>query len=493
MVTSTITFRGIYIYIYIYIFHVPGVQIPRYPTNAHEALQNQAGEWKLLHLESKHIVKIRSWDSTDSSEPSALCARLEITALRPGGVPEVFSFPSKCVNNPSFEYPAEGTLQDSQIVDLQFDGKGSCLDVTVAPNPQASLKGLNSLFVSPSATGTLHGKGSLEQFLLETLLPHWEKEWKKLWPKPAKKDLLEWSDGNSMKGLVEAAKFFVLKAIAEGSPATPQTIFALHVHTLSSRIPRDCQRALSSKDSPLRHLWAPYAQHISTALKACPLYWGYVFRTETFLCDGEAPCVAEYLRQHRINVGSEISWPGFASGTSSSQVARNLLLGHDIGERPDKNAGIVFKIIEARAVSVAPFSKFPEEAEVIFEPGSKFEVKGFYKLTDFILEDGGSALDWQEWKVSFDVIKQPQLKLEAAGKERDLVVLLQQVPAEVGLIDRELSDLVLLAQTPPFSCLCRVFHPKSVLYFRFLTWYFRRFFGFCWFHGPFNRLFSLPP
>ena len=94
-------------------------------------------------------------------------------------------------------------------------------------------------------------------------------------------------------------------------------------------------------------------------------------------------------------------------------------LGHDIGERPDKNAGIVFKIIEARAVSVAPFSKFPEEAEVIFEPGSKFEVKGFYKLTDFILEDGGSALDWQEWKVSFDVIKQPQLKLEAAGKERD--------------------------------------------------------------------------
>ena len=96
------------------------MQIPRYPTNAHEALQNQAGEWKLLHLESKHIVKIRSWDSTDSSEPSALCARLEITALRPGGVPEVFSFPSKCVNNPSFEYPAEGTLQDSQIVDCSL-------------------------------------------------------------------------------------------------------------------------------------------------------------------------------------------------------------------------------------------------------------------------------------------------------------------------------------------------------------------------------------
>ncbi|CAK9089456.1 unnamed protein product [Durusdinium trenchii] len=382
------------------------------------------GQWKTLSLKSRQIVKIRSWDS---SNPWALCARLEITVAS-GGVPEVFSFPNQGGQDPDFVFPEMGHLQDSQVVDLHFDGRGSCIDATVAPS-QLTLKG-SSLCAFSSETSLGHDKCGLEQFLLDILLPHWENEWKKMWPKPAQKDLLEWSDGNSMKGLVEAAKFFVLKAIAEGASATPQIIFALHVHTLSSRIPRDCQQALSSNDPRSHQLWAPYAHHISSALKACPLYSGYVFRTVTFQCDGENACVAKYLEDYGIHVGSEILWPGFPSGTSSSQVARNLLLGHGIEGRPRNIAGIIFKILEARAVSAAPFSKSPEDAEVIFAATSKFRVKGFYQLTDFILEDGASPSALKEWKVSLDVIKQPQLELEAAGKERDLVVLLQQLPPE---------------------------------------------------------------
>merc|ERR1712217_368558 len=101
------------------------------------------------------------------------------------------------------------------------------------------------------------------------ILEEWEQEWVKLWPKPERKDLLQWveGEGGSMKGLIEAAKLFVQKKIAEGCPYKPTTIFSLHIHTQTSRIQSESHKACSqAADIELRERWNPYINNLETCL-----------------------------------------------------------------------------------------------------------------------------------------------------------------------------------------------------------------------------------
>jgi len=84
--------------------------------------------------------------------------------------------------------------------------------------------------------------------------------------------------------------------------------------------------------------------------------------------------------------------------------------------------------MEARAVSVAEFSDFPEQAEVKFEPGAKFVVKALYALTSNNLNKG-QASSQDEWDITFEEsLAEEPLKLAEAKACRDLLIVVSQLP-----------------------------------------------------------------
>ncbi|CAE7389340.1 unnamed protein product, partial [Symbiodinium sp. CCMP2456] len=334
--------------------------------DACERLQSK----RVVPLNGHFIRQVRSWDAKPGD--GALCARLEFVTSAKMRNELCFPDDSRRKDKPDFQFPQGDMFGESQVCELHFDGRGRCVDVTTTAVLQGELRGL-SMF--GSLQGDLHSSSSMEHFLLHTLLPQWEKASEQRWP-PQRQNMLGWSDGSSMKGFVETAKLFVLKAIAEGSAAKPSTIFALHIHTLQSRLNSECIRAMRSHDPRLRRLWAPYIKNVFGALQACPRHNGFAFRTVTFE-DGDgssAPCVEHYLKDKGLEEGAEVTWLGFTTATSSPSVASNLLLGLDCEKsgRSRNSAGVIYKVLDSRAVSVKDFTNFPEKQELLFEPDSKF-------------------------------------------------------------------------------------------------------------------------
>eukprot|EP00933_Yihiella_yeosuensis_P071210 TRINITY_DN7940_c0_g1_i7.p1 TRINITY_DN7940_c0_g1~~TRINITY_DN7940_c0_g1_i7.p1 ORF type:complete len:769 (-),score=124.33 TRINITY_DN7940_c0_g1_i7:86-2392(-) len=159
-------------------------------------------------------------------------------------------------------------------------------------------------------------------------------------------------------------------------------------------------------------------------------HFGIVYRTIS------VECVKNELVCGQIHLGKEIEWPSFTSATTDIQVAQNLMT------TAEGTSNIIFKILNSKAVDVSRFSKFPEQAEALFLPGSKFEVKSFHRLTGVALRRGSNVTELNsrdsDWHVTFDEVSIPSLKFdEAVSQQQDLLIVLEQVHVEQS---RDKSD-----------------------------------------------------
>jgi len=319
------------------------------------------------------------------------------------------------------------------VVEICFDGKGKCIGCVYATTMVRSVHA--SAAASPAAkipTNLVNKSFRCDRFLLLNILEAWEQEWIKKWPKPERKDLLQWqeSGGGSMKGMIEAAKLFVQKKIAEGCPYSPRAIFCIHIHTQNSRIQKECREACDEAvGDPLRLLWQPYIDHLEVSLREVPPVCRIVYRSVSVKSRQCPPCVAEYLDTYIRDKGARIIWDSFVSGTSDPIMAHSLLrkFRDDGDSDEDQHVNILYKVLQSRAVPVSEVSSFPEQQEVIFLQGSTFIVKGFYRLTGIMLFQG-APVTGSEWDASVgEHIRQDPLSLEEARVERNLLVVIEQV------------------------------------------------------------------
>ena len=63
--------------------------------------------------------------------------------------------------------------------------------------------------------------------------------------------------------------------------------------------------------------------------------------------------------------GARVRWPAFSSASAQRSVAEEFVQGDD---------GSLFFLQSAQARAISRFSRFPDEAEVIFRPNTVFEI-----------------------------------------------------------------------------------------------------------------------
>lgn len=270
----------------------------------------------------------------------------------------------------------------------------------------------------------------LEKFLLCDILHAWEEEWlnEMEWQSPDTKNLLRWSEGGSMKGLLEAAKLFVQTKIAGSCPYHPRAIFCLHIQTQRSRI-QDESRKASEADPALWKRWRPYMMHLGRMMRLVPSFEGVAFRAVA-----ESHCtgyVETYLEKHLLRTGNVLTWSAVVSGTSDPIMAHSLMLNlGNIEKRTGEHIGILYKILEASVTPVSQMSSFPEQHEVLFPRGSRFQVLGHYKVTSQMLYEGvktGNQQWGQDCTMSTESVKQKPLSFAEAGKLKDVMILVKQL------------------------------------------------------------------
>eukprot|EP00931_Biecheleriopsis_adriatica_P022249 TRINITY_DN14351_c0_g3_i1.p1 TRINITY_DN14351_c0_g3~~TRINITY_DN14351_c0_g3_i1.p1 ORF type:complete len:1332 (+),score=258.53 TRINITY_DN14351_c0_g3_i1:260-3997(+) len=376
--------------------------------------------WWIGAEENGPLVTIRG---VSSRTGGSLCSSLEFVTSKN----KKCSFPQD--PNPKgepFEFHAP---EGEHILELHFDGQGQCVDISTGPLAHRGIAGLRVLSAEDDEGSDEHASCGLENFLLGPLLDFWEKEWRNRWPRQTPKDLVQWKEGLPMKALVESAKLFTLNKVSGGCDISPTAIFAMHVHTLQSRIARDCNRALLGSNPRWRRLWRPYVRCLTAALEERSAHPSPVYRCLAVDAkDPRAPSVEQWLKEGNLRIGSEIRWPAFTSGTADLCMARCLALACDERREGDK-ASVIFKVMNSQAVSVAEVSDFPEQAEVVFHPDSTFIVRSFHKLTDFVLSRGMPTAN-SEWDINFEEVVPPQLSLEEACSERDLLIVVEQLPRD---------------------------------------------------------------
>ncbi|CAK0814272.1 unnamed protein product, partial [Prorocentrum cordatum] len=269
------------------------------------------------------LSRARAQHAPPGAAPGVLCGAL---ALLPRGGQWLRFGAAERAGPWQFDFRAQ---QGEQILEVHFDQRGRCIDATTGPIRFAGIEGVGTLGLDWDASHT--GGQGLEAWLLDSLEQAWQAEWQRRQPRPPQRDLLEWSDGSSMRGLVESAKLFTLTKVAEGVPASPRTIFALHVHLMRSRICSECTRAMLGCDPRLQRLWRPYVGHILGALRELPFYQGIVYRGIAVedlasLASGAPASVASFLDGHGgIDVGKELRWRGFTAATRDPRVAMSLI------------------------------------------------------------------------------------------------------------------------------------------------------------------------
>jgi Zn ribbon nucleic-acid-binding protein len=113
-------------------------------------------------------------------------------------------------------------------------------------------------------------------------------------------------------------------------------------------------RCLRLHDHEAIAFWRPLIWKIDRALAVLPPYKGKLFRGINVRFSEEA-----------YRTGRDVCWEGFSSASADKAVAEQFVKGDE---------GSLFILQSASARAISRFSKFPDEAEVLFRPNTVFSV-----------------------------------------------------------------------------------------------------------------------
>ena len=149
------------------------------------------------------------------------------------------------------------------------------------------------------------------------------------------------------------------------APAASRLIQLRLARMLAVRLPVLCQgagdqiygamnTAMRLADAPALAFWRPLLWHIDRALLALPPYRGRLYRG-----------ISLRFSELTYRSGQEVCWPAFSSASTDKSVGESFV---------SDDEGTLFILQSTSARSIGPFSKFPEEAEVLFRPNTAFEI-----------------------------------------------------------------------------------------------------------------------
>ena len=136
--------------------------------------------------------------------------------------------------------------------------------------------------------------------------------------------------------------------------AAPLYVYTYELAGEGDQIYRAIGRAVRAHDEAALAFWRPLIWQVDQALLQLPVYRGRVYRGI-----GVKFCGPRYRR------GECVCWPAFSSASATRAVAEAAL--------PD-NGGTLFIVGSQNARAVGRFSRCPGENEVLFRPGTVFQV-----------------------------------------------------------------------------------------------------------------------
>eukprot|EP00927_Polykrikos_kofoidii_P071610 TRINITY_DN6786_c1_g1_i1.p1 TRINITY_DN6786_c1_g1~~TRINITY_DN6786_c1_g1_i1.p1 ORF type:complete len:1717 (-),score=357.88 TRINITY_DN6786_c1_g1_i1:78-5066(-) len=196
------------------------------------------------------------------------------------------------------------------------------------------------------------------------------------------------------EAMVEAAKLFAIRSVAQGRSTSMQSAIALRLFLssastdgLHSRV-GECFLALNSS-APLSEdmeRLTPFTTQLELALKGLPSKRG----TQFIGMNMSTPSgkLTEVLNGSKgigsYHPGGMVLWCGCGSVTSDPMIAKEIAM-------KGSGVAVVFKIRSVTSRCVASFSTAPDLNERLFLPRIRFRVAGIYPLEDMLLRKGLAA------------------------------------------------------------------------------------------------------
>ena len=171
-------------------------------------------------------------------------------------------------------------------------------------------------------------------------------------------------------------------------------------------------KAMRLSDAPALAFWRPLLWHIDRALLALPPYRGRLYRG-----------ISLRFSELTYRSGQEVCWPAFSSASTDKSVGESFV---------SNDEGTLFILQSTSARSISHFSKFPEEAEVLFRPNTTFQISStLFGNTD--IGQFYSSVDNIAMRVSCCAFEagpswpqpQPLLQCQTAPEAKQIVVYVE--------------------------------------------------------------------
>ncbi len=158
------------------------------------------------------------------------------------------------------------------------------------------------------------------------------------------------------------SKVLLTRKVALGqNKLSPEQCIAVCLYSNNKVVPA----LLNNADGKCAELMHQYNNMLYTALQSLPAYNG-----ETFLGSAE-------VDRRLFMKGTEFTWPRFVSSSTLWRVAMENTPSYISKAR----RGTIFAIQSKTGKSIAPYSQYPYDAEVVFLPGTRFKVTNWYHGT----------------------------------------------------------------------------------------------------------------
>jgi len=160
------------------------------------------------------------------------------------------------------------------------------------------------------------------------------------------------------KMLLLDAKINLIKIISTSTsnPLNPNQILSIYLYTANLELFKSVNQNLSniSIGSP----WFGFIGCLFQGLKLLPNYTGECFRAVDCIFDESV-----------YAIGNQVEWGGFSISNIDWKNSSELIR---------QKRGIVFIIKSKTGKNISSYSKYPQEKEIVFLPGTKFTVSNYY-------------------------------------------------------------------------------------------------------------------
>jgi hypothetical protein len=154
------------------------------------------------------------------------------------------------------------------------------------------------------------------------------------------------------------AKLNVIKRIAIGEKTLQALhLMALYLYTSNEFIYKQVNLSLTNWQK--NTIWNSFTECLYQALHLLPYHVGEIYRG-----------VDAKFNLDEYGIGNIITWNTFSLCSYEWTTASDLI---------NKKTGIVFVINSKTGRNISKYSKFPVDCEVLFIPGTRFQVKAHYR------------------------------------------------------------------------------------------------------------------